>query len=390
MTVAIAEFWKLGVQSRLLKPVDCQRLEAAFAHVKGAADQGNAATLGEWLVASGALSRYQVQTLLARRPGPFIFGHYCVHDRIRSKEGRLAGLYRAMHIATRHPVLLYFLSPEIAGNAEAWQAAAAQIAWACWVGHPYINECHQLLDLGKFKVVAIENLAGETAAARLDRGARFAPHDACRLVFQAAMGLARLHQLGLVHGDIRPDNFWLTPDGSLKLLQVPLAPEPLRGPRPLDWNTPTAALLTAADYAAPELAYEGRPPDALSDIYALGATLFHLISGAVPFPDGDLRSKVDRHAGDPIPSLAALGVPPQLDQVIAYMMAKDSGQRYQQAAQLAESLAYFVDPAALSVAPAVAPTLPAFDQWLQQQSRVPGMAAGSSLFSRACTRTYSE
>src|SRR5271167_1253963 len=69
MTVAIAEFWKLAVESRLLKPVDCQRLEAAFAHVKGAANQGNAATLGEWLVASGALSRYQVQTLLASRPG---------------------------------------------------------------------------------------------------------------------------------------------------------------------------------------------------------------------------------------------------------------------------------------------------------------------------------
>src|SRR5436305_4623873 len=105
--VSIADFWKLAVQSRLLTADDCRQLDAAFAHVKGASSQGNAATMGEWLVTQGALSRYQVQTLLARRPGPFLFGDYCIYDRIRSKEGRLAGLFRAMLVGSRHPVLLY-------------------------------------------------------------------------------------------------------------------------------------------------------------------------------------------------------------------------------------------------------------------------------------------
>ncbi len=377
MSIAIAEFWKLAVESRLLAPADCQRLEAAFTGVKGASSQGNAATLGEWLAASGTLSRYQVQTLLARRPGPFIFGDYCVYDRIRSKEGRLAGLYRAMHIGAPHPVLLYFLSPEISGNAEAWQAAAGQIAWACWVGHPYVSECYQLLDLGRFKVAAIENLAGDTLGAKLIGGVRVAPQDACRLVYQAALGLARLHQLGLVHGEIRPDNLWLTPEGNVKLLQVPLAPEPLRGPRPLDWGTPTTKLLTAAEYAAPELAQQGRPPDALTDIYALGATLYHLIAGAPPFPGSDIEAKIVLHASEPVASLTKYGVPQQLDSVIAYLMAKDPSQRYQQATQVAEALAYFVEPAALAAPPPVPATLPAFDYWLQQQVRVPGTAPGS-------------
>lgn len=377
MSIAIAEFWKLAVESRLLAPSDCQRLEAAFTGVKGAASQGNAATLGEWLAANGTLSRYQVQTLLARRPGPFIFGDYCVYDRIRSKEGRLAGLYRAMHVAAPHPVLLYFLSPEIAGNAEAWQAAAGQIAWACWVGHPFVCECYQLLDVGKFKVVAIENLPGEALGANLTGGVRVAPHDACRLVYQAALGLARLHQLGLVHGEIRPENLWLMPDGNVKLLQVPLAPEPLRGPRPIDWSTPTTKLLTAAEYAAPELAQQGHPPDVLTDIYALGATLYHLIAGAPPFPGNDIEAKIVLHASEPVASLAKYGAPPQLDSVIAYLLAKDPSQRYQQAAQVAEALAYFVDPAALNAMPAVPATLPQFDHWLQQQVRVPGTAPGS-------------
>jgi hypothetical protein len=373
----MAEFWKLAVQSRLVSPADCQKLEAAFSHVKGAANQGNATAMGEWLVAKRALSRYQVQALLAGRPGPFVFGDYCVYERVRSKEGRLAGLYRAMHVPTRHPVLLYFMPPEIAKNDEAWQAAAHQVAWACWVGHPFVCECHHLLDVGQFKLLAIENLTGAPVAARLTGGSRLAPQDACRLAYQAALGLARMHQLGLVHGEVRPDNLWITPEGNLKLLQVPLAPEPLRGPAPLDWKNPTAKLLTAADYAAPELAYEGRVPDAPTDIYALGATLFHLLRGAPPFAGGELASKMPRHAAEPIPSLATLGISTKLDQVLAYMMAKDPGQRYQQAVQVAEALAYFVDPAAAAALPPTDPTLPAYDQWLRLQPRVPGMEVGS-------------
>ncbi len=377
MPVTIAEFWNLAVQSRLLSAEDCRLLDAAFAHVKGASNQGNAAAMGEWLVAQGALSRYQAQTLLAGRPGPFVFGDYCIYDRIRSKEGRLAGLFRAMHVGSRHPVLLCFLDPEISKSPESWQAAVNQIAWACWVGHPYVCECHHLLDHSKYKLVAIENLTGETAAARLAAGRRFALRDACRVVYEAALGLARLHQLGLVHGEVRPENLWITPEGHLKLLQVPLAPPPLRGPAALDWSNPTTTLLTAADYAAPELAEPGRLPDTLTDIYALGATLFQLLAGAPPFPGSDLRVKINRHAIEPIKSLAALGVPAQLDQLIAYTMAKDPSQRYQQAMQVAEAIAHFVDPAAISAAPPAAATLPAYDQWLQQQSRVPGAEPGT-------------
>ena len=84
-----------------------------------------------------------------------------------------------------------------------------------------------------------------------------------------------------------------------------------------------------------------------------------------------------RQASEPVASLAGRGCPPQLDQMIAYMMAKDPSQRYQQALQVAEALAYFVDPAALNVVPPVAPSLPAFDQWLQQQPRSAGNGAGA-------------
>ena len=129
-----------------------------------------------------------------------------------------------------------------------------------------------------------EGAADNTLAARFTDGNRLAPADACRLAYQLGLGLARLHQLGQVHGSIRPDNVWLQADGTCKLLQTPLAPEPAMGPGPIDWNAPdpNGQALLAADYAAPELA-QARPAarhahrrvctggDAVSNAVGLGA-----------------------------------------------------------------------------------------------------------------------
>jgi serine/threonine-protein kinase len=393
MSVSIPDFWRLAVESRLLAPGDCQQLEANFAGVKGASSQSNAATLGEWLVANGVLTRYQIQTLLAGRAGPFYYGDYFVYDRIRSKEGRLTGLLRAMHVPTRHPVMLYAITGAAARDPQWWAVAAQQVAWACSVGHPFVSQCYELLDLGKHKVVAIEDLLGDpapgverapgdadnTLAARFTDGNRLAPGDACRLAYQLGLGLARLHQLGQVHGSIRPDNVWLQADGTCKLLQTPLAPEPAMGPGPIDWNAPdpNGQALLSADYAAPELAQLGRPPDMLCDVYALGATLYRMLSGWAPFPGGDVASKLSRHASESPASLEQFGVPQQLAQMVGFLLAKDPAGRYQSAAQVAEALAYFVDPAVQSYLPQPAATAAVFDQWLESQPRLPGMAPGA-------------
>ena len=82
MSVAIPEFWKLVIESRLLTAEQCGKLGADFGHVKGAANQSNARTLAEWLVSRNALSRYQSTVLLAGRAGPFYYGDYRVYDRV--------------------------------------------------------------------------------------------------------------------------------------------------------------------------------------------------------------------------------------------------------------------------------------------------------------------
>lgn len=393
MSVSIPEFWRLAAESRLLAPADCERLDAKFAGVKGAASQSNASTLAEWLVANRVLTHYHTRTLLSGKAGRFYFGDYYVYDRVRSKEGRLASLLRAVHLPTHHPVMLYLVTGLAADDPQWWQVAVQQVAWACSVGHPFVVQCYQMFEAGRHKVVAIEELLSEspvgvervegkadnTLATRFGAGARVAPADACRVAYQASMGLARLHQLGQVHGSVRPENIWLHHDGSVKLLQTPLAPEPAMGPGPVDWtaNDSSGKLIVAADFAAPELAQAGRTPDMLTDVYALGATMYQMLSGWPPFPGGTIAGKLARHASETPPKLESIGVPQPLAQLVGFLMAKDPLGRYQTAVQAAEALAYFIEPAVASFIPAPLPTALAFDQWLETQPRVPGIAAGA-------------
>ncbi len=129
--------------------------------------------------------------------------------------------------------------------------------------------------------------------------------------------------------------------------------------------------MVQVDYMAPELAHAGVTANPLTDIYAAGCLLYHLLSGRPSFAGGEVASKFMRHASEPVQPLEPLGVPPQLAQVVMYTMAKDPAIRYQSAAQLIEALTFFVDPRALQTVPQVAPTLGPFLGWLREQPAIP-------------------
>ncbi|HZZ72541.1 MAG TPA: protein kinase [Pirellulales bacterium] len=348
MALQIPDFWKLTADSRLFSPAEIARWTEAFGQVKGASKQGNAVTLAEWLIAEHALSRYQATILLAGRPGPFIYGDYKVTDRIGN--GRLAGLFRAVHRPTNQDVCLYFLSGAATQDRAAVALARRQVQTAHGIHSPGLSKCYELIDLGSFKFVALEALRGETVEERLAAKGPLAPAEACRLLRLAALGLAKLHEAGQVHAAFRPSNVWVNSSGA-KLLQMPLALDPFATVGPLDFAALEAAgkLEAMADGLAPELAQPGHVSTAASDIYALGCTLYQMISGKAPFAGGDWRQKVMRHTSEPIQPLTEFGAPAQLGQVVSYLMAKDPSIRYQQAGQVAEALAFFVEPSKLAV-----------------------------------------
>jgi eukaryotic-like serine/threonine-protein kinase len=380
MAKSVPEFWKLVEQSRLLAPPQCQQLDQEFQATNGSTDHASPRALADWLVARNIFSRYQATVLLAGRPGPFVYGDYKIYDRIDA--GRLTGDFRAVHAATGHPVLLGFLSGPIVQTPQAWSAAATEAQIACSLVHPHLHRFFELVNLGSFKFLVSEDLHGETLAERLAAG-RLPPMEACRLARQLALGLSALHPTGRAHGDVRPVNVWLEPPsahspGNARLLRDPLTP-----PAPLNFTAddPHGWLLAKSDYLAPEFQLPGKVPDVLTDLYALGCTLYHMLAGHPPFPGGSVLQKMARHSTEAIRPLEHYGVPQPLAKLVAFLMAKNPALRYQESQSVADQLAAFIDPAVLHIPPApLPPTLGPFESSVRQSQALLAARAARETF----------
>lgn len=370
MSISNADFWKLVVESRLLSAEQCEKLKADFSQVKGAS-QATPKVLAEWLLSKQALSRYQSTVLLAGRPGPFYYGDYRVYDRVDS--GDMKGQFRAVHAPTGHPVMLRFLAGSVLKDNREWALIAARVVKQAGVVYPLLQRYFEPIDLQAFRFIASEDVHGETMEQMLAKHGRVPPMEAARIIRHAAFALSYLHQLGIVHGDVRPSQLLLEPHGNVKLL---VDPTQIPGPVNVAQLDPSSPAAAKADYLAPEFLQANKAPDVRTDIYALGCTFYQLLTGQTPFPGGLPGQKLARHAAEPIQPLEPYGVPHPLAQQIAFMMAKNPAVRTQQAALVSEQLAPFVDPSKLQIpASTPLPTLAAYESWIKQKQVVLSTAA---------------
>ena len=334
MPISINDFWKLTVASGLLSADDCRQLRAQFANVKGTAAQANAATLAEWLVAGGVLTRYQASVLAARWPGPFVFGDFVILERI--ERGRLARCFKAQYKLTQPATLMF--AADSADSPEQTRAKMERLEAARAIKSPHVVRVFQFHATARPPFFVLEPLDGQSLCDRVAAG-RLSLHEACRVGFEAALGLVAMHEQRAVQGNMTPDNVWIEKTSTVKLLQYPLA-EPLRGDARLNARV--------ADYLAPELNEPDRVPDALSDVYGLGCMLYEWISGRVPFPGGSMAQKRARHASEVPARLDQLvpGVTEELADLVAEMLDKEVMLRAATASYVAHLLSPFTTGAA--------------------------------------------
>ena len=157
-------------------------------------------------------------------------------------------------------------------------------------------------------------------------------------IAQVARGLAHAHEMGLVHRDIKPANCLLDKNGVVKLLDMGLA-------RLVDDEASLTLdnnenVLGTADYLAPEQALDSHKADSRSDIYSLGCTLYFLLTGHPPFPEGSISERLLKHQVEKAPSILQdrPDAPPILLHICETMMAKKPNDRYQSAADVEQRL----------------------------------------------------
>jgi eukaryotic-like serine/threonine-protein kinase len=185
--------------------------------------------------------------------------------------------------------------------------------------------------------------------------------EACAVARQAALGLQHLHKQGLVHRDVKPANLMLTPSGQVKVFDLGMARH-LHVPAPGGQITSHGQWLGTPDYMAPEQCLDSHAVDGRADIYALGCTLYELLSGQPPFAGPGYESvflKMRAHVEAPVPPIRGRRpeVPGRLAAALGRMLAKDRTGRFASAAGVAAALRPFAAGADLAgLSPASPPS----------------------------------
>jgi serine/threonine protein kinase len=212
--------------------------------------------------------------------------------------------------------------------------AAAKLA------HPNIVASYDAEQAGDLHFLVMEFIEGTTLARLVEDSGPLPASLACDHVRQAALGLQHAFECGMVQRDIKPANLMLTPTGRVKILDFGLAGF-TSDSGPIGSLTGLGQGLGTPDYVAPEQIRDSHAADIRADIYSLGCTVYYLLTGHPPFPEGSSSQKIAAHLERrprPVSELRT-DLPAGLAQVIEQMTAKEPTQRYQTPAEVVDALA---------------------------------------------------
>ncbi|MBK7395826.1 MAG: serine/threonine protein kinase [Myxococcales bacterium] len=265
--------------------------------------------------------------------------------------GGMGSVYEAVQIDLERPVAVKVLNPELARDAEGIRRFQREAKAAAALAHPSIVQVTDFRAEPAPAYLVMDLLRGESLAGRIrDRG-RLPADRVAHIGMQVLDALEVAHDMGIVHRDIKPDNVFLTQaagsedvvkvlDFGVAKLMLPETRDPALASTAL---TALGAVVGTPEYMAPEQA-RGREVDRRTDLYALGASLYHALSGRVPFSAPSVNALLFAIVEDAPLSLSSLrgDLDPGLVAVIDRAMRKRPEDRYQSAAEFREALRAFV------------------------------------------------
>jgi serine/threonine-protein kinase len=274
----------------------------------------------------------------SRHSRPIVIGPYEVHKRIGA--GGMGAVYKAVHRDLGREVALKVLPAELAEQADMIERFRLEAQHAAKLRHEHVVTLYEFGSASGTYYLAMEYVEGVNLHAYIDHKGRLDADEARRLLAQAARALAAAHKQGIVHRDIKPSNFLLTDKEGrafVKLTDFGLALT--HGDEDFKL-THTGTTVGTVDYISPEQARNSRAVDIRSDIYSLGCTLYHMLTGRPPFPEGDLTERLLKHVEAEPPDVRQFNprVPAGMVVVLKKMMAKRPEDRYQVPADLLEDL----------------------------------------------------
>ncbi len=258
-------------------------------------------------------------------PGSMV-AHYRIEAPLGS--GSFAAVFRARDLRLQRTVALKVLKPDAPQNAltEARSVAA--------LNHPNICTVYAVEDDDGVAIIAMEYLRGRPLSQLIEREGPFSPERAATLARQVASGLAAAHAQGVVHGDFKPENVIVTPEGVAKILDFGLARLDDRDPdATLDYpghgfgssDDDAAGVFGTPSYMAPEQT-RGEPATAASDAFAFGVVLHEMLTGRKAFAGDNILQVLARVRAVPTAKLAS-EVPDPFRPILLRLLEPDPSRR---------------------------------------------------------------
>jgi serine/threonine-protein kinase len=280
------------------------------------------------LVRAGFLTSQQAQR--AKQDQAPLIGQQIPGYQLLEKlgQGATGTVFKARQLSMNRLVAIKILHPRWAANPEFLKRLTREAHLAAKLSHNNIVQAIDVGSTGNLNYFVMEYIEGTTLKHELGAGKRYDEKEGVEIALQMAQALQHAHRRGLIHRDIKPANIVLTSDGIAKLADLGMARETsdaalARAEKGLTIGTPY--------YIAPEQIEGDEDIDVRADIYSLGATFYHLVTGRVPFPgdDADVVLEAHLHMELTPPDHLNTNLSSGLGEVVEFMMAKDRRQRYQ-------------------------------------------------------------
>jgi eukaryotic-like serine/threonine-protein kinase len=330
---------KLVVEQGLVTPDELEMCNALIKQTSSESSQGDVArTLGDLLVDNEFVTRRQLERIRgdfeAKKSGQRIPGYKVIR---KLGAGAMATVFLARQLSLDRDVAIKVLPRKFSDNKKFIERFYKEGRAAAQLNHPNIVGAYDVGQAGEHHYFVMEYVDGETVYDRVVANKRIPEKEAIEIVRQVAEALKHAHEKGFIHRDIKPKNIMISSRSVVKLADLGLA----RAMSDVDAAKAEAGRAYGTPYYISPEQIRGEvkigPP---ADIYGLGATFYHMVTGRVPFEGKNPSSVMHKH-------LKAELVPPDhinpklsagCAQVIEMMMAKDKKARYQTAEDLLTDL----------------------------------------------------
>lgn len=283
------------------------------------------------------ITRWHCEKLLQGKYKGFFLGNHKLLGHIGS--GGMSSVYLAEH-TKMHDLRAIKVLPQSKLGKSSYLARFQQEAKAiASLNHPNVVRAHDIDNQGDTHYIVMEYVDGDDLQTIVKKKGPLPIGKVANYMIQACHGLQHAHDVGLIHRDIKPANLLINSKGQVKLLDLGLAlfADDSAASLTMDFND---KVLGTADYLAPEQALNSHKVDHRVDLYGLGCTMYYLLTGNPPFPDGTIAQRIAKHQREMPVEIRKLrpDCPGELEGICWKLLQKDPKFRYASATQTAEVL----------------------------------------------------